>query len=176
MRTPHDGPTKLRTLWPLPGGSGHYLDSLAQIVEIVAGTTDVGNVVTRMVESFNLSSPKAARSYLRVLGSLGMVELAGSSIYLTTEGSRFRAERASTIVRHALLTRIAGCDEILTILRRRPLRIGLLGEELHVQGYGWATLSQLRYRLRWLEEVGLVKRRGSARPEYCLVDQQAPGQ
>lgn len=90
----------------------------------------------------------------------------GESTYLTDSGQAWSATGDVEIIRKALLNRVAGCSEILTLLAQRPLRTGALAEQLAVLGYEWRTLSQVRYRLRWLEAVGLVDRIGKVRPEY----------
>jgi len=166
-----DTPRKLRTLWPMPGGSGSYLRSLNTILGIVQSTTDTDEVLNDLVVAFpGVASFKAARSYLHVVAHLGLVDLDGPTVRVTDEGQGFLRTSDPVIVRQALLTRIAGTCELVKIIRQRPARIGLLLPKLQACGYEWTTLSQVRYRLRWLEEVGVVARRGRARPEYRLTD------
>jgi hypothetical protein len=74
---------------------------------------------------------------------------------------------------HASATRtprpwVDGVSEVIQLLRRQPMRIGRLHERMQADGYRWSTLGQVRYRLRWLEEVGAVTRFGTVRPEYRL--------
>ncbi len=160
---------KARTLWPLPGGSGGYLRALNCMLEIVTVATDTDDAVARIVDIFHLTSLKTARSYLAVVSTLGFVEVVGPSLYLTAEGRKQRDNPEPLRVRRALVGRVAGCSELLKVLRRRPLRMAAVAEQMSNAGFKWSTHSQVRYRLRWLEEVGAVERYGQGRPEYRLV-------
>jgi hypothetical protein len=162
-----DTPSQARSLWPLPGGAGRYLDSLRAILHMVDDATDTDEVLARMVVEFDkTTSLKAARSYLHVVADLRFIDLDGPVVRLTSPGRSYLKAGDPTIVRRALLARIAGAAEILELLGRRPMRIGLLHERMQEAGYSWTTVSQIRYRLRWLEEVGAITRHGAARPEY----------
>lgn len=159
-----------RTLWPLPGGSGSYLRSLRTILDIVARREDVEDIIDALLKRFkSVSSRKAARSYLHVVADLGLIDMRGDSVKLTKDGEAFRAKRDPAVVGRALVERIAGVPEILEVLSVTPLRIGLLLPEMQARGFdSWTTDKQVRYRLRWLEEVGAVSSRGKARPEYFV--------
>lgn len=161
---------KSKTLWPLPGGSGHYLATLSWVVEQVEGTTRKADVLGRMVERFGLSSHKAADSYLRVPHTLGLIEIVGQSVYLTDVGLDYLHNPSREVVRDMLNTRISGCTDIAAALDGRPRRIGPLTAMMRELGHHWSTNSQVRYRLRWLEEVGVVERLGGTRQtEYRIT-------
>lgn len=145
------------------------MSALLWILAKVQATDSVGEVVAAMMNHFVLTSAKAAKSYLRVGDALGLIEVTASSVYLTKAGAAYLKKPSSTALQAALRQNIQGCEELLAILRKRPLRIGRLLEEMAKEGHGWTTDSQLRYRLRWLEEAGVVERRGKGRPEYRLV-------
>lgn len=166
-------PERVRTLWPLPGGSGGYLAAVSEMLRMVRLTTDTDEVVDNVVGRFEaVRSRKAARSYLHVLGHLGLVDMDGPVIRLSASGTSFLSSHNPAIIREALVTRIAGVAELINILRKRPARIGLLLPQLQARGYQWTTMSQVRYRLRWLEELGVVTRHGRARPEYRAAEQR----
>jgi hypothetical protein len=158
----------------MPGGTGGYLHAAARMLTMVAATSDTEAVVGQIVENFGLRSRKAARSYLQVLNTLGFVDVLGSGVHLTGAGQDQLAGVQPAQFRLALLQRIAGCEEVLAVLRRRPQRMSGLLEQMQDAGFDWSTDSQVRYRLRWLEEVGEVERHGVARPLYRLR-QPAPG-
>jgi repressor of nif and glnA expression len=164
---------KARTLWPLPGGSGTYLAGLRRILGMVEQTSDRETILDQLVAAYGLTSRKAARSYLQVLNTLGFVEVVGRSVYLTPEGRKELAKPNRARVRQALLGRVAGCTELLEALGKRPLRMAGAAEHLRAAGFRWSTQTQVRYRLRWLEEVGDVERHGNARPEYRLTSRRA---
>lgn len=165
---------RLKTLWPLPGGAGFYLESLARLIEIVevSATTEVA--VAAVVMSFDsVSSAKAAGSYLHVAASLGLLTLDGSFCEVTHEGTAFLATRSRRRIARLLTQRIAGVTELLELLEQQPRRIGLLHREMNRLGFTWTRDTQVRYRLRWLEEVGVVRREGRARPVYRLARARA---
>lgn len=162
--------SRFRTLWPLPGGSGAYLRSLRWIVENSKNSCTVAELQTSLVRRFDLKGHRTSISYLRVVHSLGLIEIVGKSIYLTPTGIAFLNSEDPGIIRQALLDRIEGCDLMLDILADRPLRISVLLLKLNEAGkYSWATQAQVRYRLRWLEEVGEIVRIGKGQPEYGLA-------
>lgn len=163
---------KKRTLWPLPGAGQGYLRAVTDILTMVQNSDRTGDAVAGLKLQFSLRSDHTASSYLRVLHTLGLVEMVGESIYITEAGEAWLSTEDSEIVRHALLQRVAGCTEIMTLLSKRPLRIGALGELLRDLGYEWKTLSQVRYRLRWLEAVDLVERIGKGKPEYSTTQSE----
>jgi len=161
-----------RTLWPLPGGVGSYLSSLVTFLEIVAGSESMDSAVASVLGHFSqVSSLKAARSYLHVVADLGLIEIDGYRVVLTEAGDEYLRTRDTSLVSQALTARIAGVNTILQILVSRPRRMGLIHAELQRSGFSsWRTDKQVRHRLRWLEEVGLVGKRGRGRPEYYLVE------
>jgi hypothetical protein len=169
MHSMSDTPSRSRSLWPLPGGSGEYLASLHSILEMVHASTDTDEVLDQLLSAFPaVASRKAARSYLHVVNDLGLVDLDGPAIRLTTAGQKYRETKDAKVVERALLNRIAGVPELLALIAQRPRRLGLLCEAMRHEGFSWSTQSQVRYRLRWLEEVDWVTRHGQARPEYRL--------
>jgi hypothetical protein len=157
-------------LWPLPGGAGSYLPSLATILELVARSESSDSAVKAIEAQFSqVSSLKACRSYLHVVANLGMIDIDGYHVAVTEMGSEYRRTKDPRLVRSALMDRIEGVKTILEILHERPRRIGLLHAELKQRGFvSWTTDKQVRYRLRWMEELGMVGKRGSARPEYFV--------
>jgi len=160
----------VRSLWPLPGGTGKYLASLARFVSLAEDNPHIDEYVQRVVKSFRgVVSEKTARSYTHVAIDLGMLELHRNHVTATADGVRFAKTRDARIVEAALRSKIAGVDELLGELAAEPARIGELLPRMKSKGFNWTGLSQVRYRLRWLQEVGLVTAEGRARPIYALV-------
>ena len=150
---------KARTLWPLPAGIGGYLQSAAVILTAVESASDIDEVTNRLIRSFpEVQSRRTPRNYLLVLANLGLVDLGHSSVRLTRQGRDFLSRRDPVIIRNALITRIAGVEELLDILRNEHGQISLLTSRLRERGYAWNTQSQVHYRLRWLEAAGAVER------------------
>ena len=171
-RTPPQPGTgrKAASIWPLPGGTGHLLESLGTFIDLAADRPLVDDYVYAVIDEFpGVTSAKAARSYMRVVIDLGFAETSRGRISITPDGRRFRRSGSPKIVRDALRKRIAGIDELIDELKTEPDRIGLLLPRMQGRGFAWTTTSQVRYRLRWLEEVGMVTQEGRARPIYSIV-------
>lgn len=166
---------QIRTLWPLPGGAGQYLCTLHWILTAAQDAITTDDLSAALVARFGLKGERTGISYLRVVHGLGLLDIVGQSIYQTVQGRQYLETHDAAVVRHALFTRIDGCTAIVELLEERPLKIGRIRDLMSEHGYGyWQTDSQLRYRLRWLEEVGVVCRGRGTRPEYELVE--APNQ
>lgn len=162
---------KAQSIWPLPGGTGHLLESLHTFVGLAASRPTTDDYIDSVIDEFpGVTSAKAARSYMRVAIDLGFIETSGGRIVLSPDGVRFRRSHSTRLVRDALLDRIAGVDDLIDELTASPTRIGLLLPRMQARGYSWQTTSQVRYRLRWLEEVGVVSQEGRARPIYSIVN------
>lgn len=156
-------------LWPLPGGGDSYLSSLREFIMIAEEGPTREEFIERIVDLFpGVTSSKTAGSYLLVTRSLGFLELRKNRVGVTKAGRDYLRTDDLKIVRQALVERIAGVRELLDELKRerKPARIGTLQERMATHGFAWRTLSQLRYRLKWLEQVGLVQHVGKKYPEY----------
>lgn len=161
---------KARSLWPLPGGSGHFLDTLRWVLQQVHETTDTETIERRMTERYGLTSRTTARKYLAVPHTLGLIDLSTTLVFLEESGQRYLDDPRPALIREILFDRVDGCDHLVDILGARPLRIGPIFEQMRERGYtSWTTASQVRYRLRWLEEVGVIERSAGRRPFYRLV-------
>jgi hypothetical protein len=164
------GVTKYRTLWPLPGGGGQFLKSLRSMLLQVEKNRTRDQMVAFIFKKFpNVESEKAARSYLLVLHSLGLAEFPRLRSRLTPEGKAFLETRDIAIIRRVLLERIVGVSDLVELIHEQPRRIGLLLAAMNERGFQWSTASQIRYRLRWMQECDMVKVNGNARQTYLLT-------
>lgn len=150
--------------------------SLAALLRLAADARYTDDAVDAVVQHFDgVSSRKTAGSYLRVAKILGLLEIDGPRCEVTPAGDAFlkyrSARRRGQQVHDLLLSRVAGVEELVDLLRERPRRIGLLLQEMNRLGFTWAKDAQVRHRLRWLESVGAVCREGRARPLYRLADE-----
>jgi len=158
----------------MPGGSGTYLKVLREIlVEAAKGRTQeqMANFIVRRYRG--VVSQKAAKSYLYVTIVLGLTEIRMGLTKTTDSGDEFVRTKKSEVIAKSLIERIDGVAEILDLLSEEPMRIGLLAPAMAGRGFDWRTPSQLRYRLRWMEECNLVRRVGLARPVYFVMGDEA---
>lgn len=160
-----------RSLWPLPGGRGNYLAAMRWILEKVRPAMPTDELLDLVIKNFKLSSRDTAYSYLRVIHDLGLLEVKPTRVDTTQNGQDYVETQDREIIIEALINRIAGTREVIQVLSQSSMAIGKLSDEMKDLGYdSWKTKAQLRYRLHWLEEVGMVKKVGSnTRPTYEIA-------
>ncbi len=124
----------------------------------------------RFQKKYSLQSSKSARQYVAVAVDLGFLEVHEGQLQATASGKRLAETGDRTLVRSALFKRIDGMWTLCELLHEQPRRIGLLLEPMQEAGFNWQTDRQIRYRLRWLEEAGVVESRGKARTQYSLTN------
>lgn len=122
----------------------------------------------------DVDSTKTARSYLAVAATLGLATVTGPYCELTDAGEVFVATGDQAILREGLCTRVVGVTEIMQVTRR-PQTVGAITDSLRVQNIEWSGRAQIRHRLRWMVEAGLITRRGSTRPVFVAVTSEATG-
>jgi hypothetical protein len=146
-----------RSLWPLPGGNQAYVLALEKLLPHATDQPMTGEFIARLQKEFpQVESTSTANGYLRVLVALGFVEIDGGQISLRPMGRNLAEQHDLELVRDALRDRIVGIKELLEELARGPRTMDQLQEVLATLGLAWETNSQLRWRLHWLESVGLV--------------------
>lgn len=156
-------------IWPLPGGRKGWLRSLQRMLrEVVESDPTVSSAVEWMIKSFaNVQSEGAARSYWNVPRRMGLIEVLGERLQLTEAGATYLSTGDDAVLLGQIEATIAGISELLEALREAPLDESQALEVLRSKlGVTWQTTAQVKHRLGWLENLGVVRRRGKA---YGLV-------
>lgn len=98
------------------------------------------------------------RQYSHALRGMGLVENRRGVLALTPDGSTFLADPAPSTLATLIAHRLRLFAEALALLAERPLTVDELNSEL-VSAYqlNWASLSNARQRLTWLEVLGLIE-------------------
>ncbi len=167
-----------RSLWPMPGGASCYGDSLKVMLRLCSKAENLDSLAEAIVDAFpGVRSPSTAKRYVSLVAyPLGFVDVEGSKVTLTSAGRQFAKSGSRTLLAKQLVERISGVTEILALLEGGPQRIGIIHIELAELGFGWQSDWQIRYRLRWMETAGLIRRRDyrinnrtrQRYPEYLL--------
>jgi hypothetical protein len=157
-----------RGLWPLPGPSDDYLGTLATLLRAAADSPENKEFDARLRESFP-SVSTTAPSYRQVLRVVGFVRTEGGRVALTSDGRSFLRAQRKSILAALLLRRVAGIQEIIEVLAAGALRVDELRIHLGARGFAWDRTSQVRYRLRWMEAGGLVRRVPLRYTSYVLT-------
>lgn len=163
------------SLWPIPGGIRNYVQSAVAMLGFIAKESPtLDQMVHWMKIRFERAkSDKTIRAYIGVLKTLGLLDFEGEKVVVTPEGAECLSGDPRLIIARQLQVNIAGITEVLQALRGGPMTKEsihqLLLEELKAS---WKTMTQTDFRLLWLENVGLIKKKGQA---YSLGNERKPG-
>lgn len=160
---------KVRTVWPLPGGGSAWKQTLDSMLSYVAaeGPT-VHDAIQWLLSTFEkANSEKVARSYWQVPRSFGLLTTGGEQMALTAAGAAYLETTDSQHLLQQIRRCVSGFDELLAELENRKLTteqgLTLLNDAIAA---GWQSDAQVKYRLGWLENLGVVEQRGG---EWELV-------
>ena len=108
-----------------------------------------------------VNSEKVARGYWQVPRSFGLLETVGERLALTPDGSTYLASSSPDVLLAVVRKSVAGFDELLAELDQHALSaddgLRVLTESLGVE---WESDAQVKFRLGWLENLGVAKQRG----------------
>ncbi len=154
---------KALSVWPLPGGGRVWKQSLDAMLTFVAqsGPT-MRDGIDWMLRRFDrVNSEKVARGYWQVPRSFGLLETIGERLALTPDGATYLASTSPELLLTVIRKSVAGFDELLAELDQHVLSaddgLRVLTESLGVE---WESDAQVKFRLGWLENLGVAKQRG----------------
>jgi hypothetical protein len=158
------------SLWPLPGGRGHYIETLLAMLTLVSDSEPtLDEFIGWMIDQYErVNSRKAAKGYIEVLRLAGLAESRGDRLVLTADAASYLASVDREELYLIMTRHIAGLEETLQRLRQSPASVQELSRHLNqVLGTDWNTDAQANWRVLWLECFGKVSRQGDqyvARP------------
>lgn len=162
--------SKLKGIWPLPGGTRNFVATLLDVLQKVRSESlTLDELVAWLKEKYALSGSSAPAGYIRVIREpLGFFENSNGRIRLTSTAQKFMETRNNQIVLDALRGRILGFEEIFQILANgRRLELEEIHKELTEKcQVEWKTTTQTFYRLLWLVNLGCV---GRDKKKYYLA-------
>jgi hypothetical protein len=150
---------KSLSVWPLPGGRLAWKQTLDRMLQYVTETAPtMTNAISWMKESYpKVTSDKVSRGYWQVPRSFGLIETQGEHLGLTAVGAGYLDDLTTAHLLIVVSDEVAGFDELLATLKQRPLTpaeaLALLNDAL---GLSWETDAQIRFRLGWLENLGVA--------------------
>jgi hypothetical protein len=151
---------KLKGIWPLPGGSKAYVNTLLKILEKINGGLSENELRVWMRATYHLTGEKAIGGYLRVVEvELGLLARVGEHLTLTADGKRLLDTKDYSFLLNLLLTRIVGFEEVFQILsdgHHHSLKNVYLNL-VRLCNVGWKKpTTQTLNRLNWLASLGYV--------------------
>jgi len=158
------------SVWPLPGGGTVWQESLDAMLAFVAENAPTMREATDwMLARFDrVNSEKVVRSYWQVPRSFGLLETVGERLQLTADGATYTGSGDPDVLVAMMRKSVAGFEELIDELKSRPLSTGealiFINEAI---GVGWESDAQIKFRLTWLENLGVVIQRDG---RWALVD------
>jgi hypothetical protein len=156
---------KALSVWPLPGGRLAWKATLDHMLDFVAGEAPtMPQAINWLIDTYDrVSSEKVARGYWQVTRNFGLTELEGEQLAVTTAGAEYLGDPTSPRLYILAESNVAGFSELLAALREGPRTSAeLLAYLNRALGFAWETEAQIRFRLGWLENLGLAEVHGDA--------------
>jgi hypothetical protein len=159
------------SLWPLPGGTMEYMNTLLAFIGFVAKSVPSVDEATKwFIKSYStVESPKTAKSYTGVPRSMRLIENINGKLVLTQRGTDLLANPTKLELLKVLEETILGVSEIIEALERQPMTekeiFIYLTESLDLS---WETYAQTRFRLIWLQNVGKILK-SSNTGQYSII-------
>ena len=115
----------------------------------------------RTERASDATSTRRSRGYWQVPRSFGLLETVGERLALTPDGATYLASTSPELLLTVIRKSVAGFDELLAELDQHALSadegLRVLTESLGVE---WESDAQVKFRLGWLESLGVAKQRG----------------
>ncbi len=154
---------KSRGLWPLPGGTAAYVDTLLKYLSAVDQGINTRDKLKKWLgETFDtVNSEKSTSIYINVPRKMGFVRLVDGKYSLTDAGKKALATQDLNLMFETFSDNIFAVEEIIKFLEttsepQSPDEImDFLGQSLDVD---WNTLAQVNNRLLWLQCLGKIEK------------------
>lgn len=168
-------PSKIKGIWPLPGGTKNYVVTTKNILEKVESEKlTMNDLAAWLKQKYDLKGD-TAHAYLRIVKRcLGFLEKSGNHVKITSIAREFLTTNDNKLVLDSLQKRVLGFDVILSMLSDgkkmtlEEIHRGLL-EKCNVN---WQSLNQTYWRLNWLTSSGYVDK--DQRKYYLTEKQHTP--
>jgi len=146
---------KNRSIWPLPGGTNNYCETLTRYLETIRnGTNTKKALVDWYISSFeNVTSEKTANGYINVPRNMGLTIFRGKYVELTDPAREFLQANDIEVLYETISNNILAFGDIVEFVRTSSESVSaqqvydFICENFDVQ---WATFAQVNFRLTWL--------------------------
>ncbi|MEI8121956.1 MAG: hypothetical protein WCI20_07875 [bacterium] len=158
-----DGAGKNRTIWPLPGGTTSYVDTLFKFLRAVdRGKNTKNKLIAWFRDNFDtVKSENTASGYINVPRSMRLIEMTDGKLYLTPAGKQVLAKRDLGFLYDTIAANVLGIDEIIEFLetsgepQTEESVLEFLKQNLDVE---WSSFAQVSFRLYWLMNLEKIKK------------------
>lgn len=152
---------KNRAIWPLPGGTTSYIETLDALLEKVSSSrTTREDLVKWFIDTFDtVSSTKTTTGYIMVTKNMGLIDFENGNCILTEAGKKYFKSKDRDFLFRTISDHILAFEEIYEFHsnsnepRTDQEIFEFIRENFSVE---WTTLFQVNFRLLWLMNLGKV--------------------
>ncbi|MCG8455626.1 MAG: restriction endonuclease, partial [Holophagales bacterium] len=156
---------KNRSLWPLPGGTRQYIDTLNEILQAVSdGVRDRNELVSWLIDKYqNVTSKKTAFSYTNVPKSMGLLLVRDGRVELSPDGIRYLRTKDVDLLHSIISENILAFDDIVEFVassgepQNEKKILEFVNDNFDVN---WTTYAQVNFRVLWLLNLGKLSKTG----------------
>jgi len=154
---------KSRSIWPLPGGTDSYIETLDRLLETInQGNTTKKGLIDWVLRNFdNVKSEKTTWGYINVLKNIGLIAIKEGQCFLTEPGRQYLSTKDLNFLYQTISKNILAFDDIYQLLKTidKPQTqeqiLEYLKENFDIE---WSTFAQVNFRLLWLENLKKIQR------------------
>ena len=151
------------SIWPLPGGTDKYIDTLNKFLEAVnKGTNTKHSLVEWYKKTFeSVKSDKTAEGYIFVPKSMGLIVIQNGKYFLSEDGKVYLESKNLDILYKTISKNLFAFDEIVEYLKTIKVPkteseiLNYLKENFNIE---WTSYAQTNFRLTWLINLNKIKK------------------
>lgn len=164
-------PDKYRGLWPLPGGTNNYIETLFKYLHAVhEGINTRSKLIEWYLKNFDtVKSEKTANGYINVPQNMGLTFSENGKIALTKEAKIILQNQDKNLLYETISKNILAFDDIVEFMKTseevqsQQSILEYLKENFDIE---WSTFAQVNFRLIWLITLGKIQKNDDG---YVLV-------
>jgi restriction endonuclease Mrr len=154
---------KYRGLWPLPGGTNNYIETLFQYLKAVQqGVNTRNKLIEWYLNHFDtVKSEKTANGYINVPQNMGLTVSENGKISLTEEAQKILHDQNHDLLYETISNNILAFDDIVEFMKTteevqsQQSILEYLKENFDIE---WSTFAQVNFRLIWLINLGKIQK------------------
>lgn len=150
---------KLKSIWPLPGGTRNYANTLSKILSVLnENRYDESNLIKWLMKEYSLQSPGSTKGYIEVVKKIGVVDIEDGIFIVNNDGRRFLKTKDNLLILKLLIDNIFGFEEIMRLLsEKQTLDKSEIYKEIETRFHtGWKTDQQILWRIYWLLSLEII--------------------
>lgn len=158
-----------KSVYPLPGGYNHYLDSLRKILTHLEDVRPEREHLHSWIHESLGTSLTSARNAVAFLERVSLLKARAGEVEATPEARYWLSSGNPGYFIALMHSRVRLIGELLQLLEDRPTSEELLELANDLYGMGWKSRAQIDRRRGWLESAGAIETDDQGR--WTLTDQ-----